>query len=200
LKGGFYGTTSLGGANNDGAVFALTGGKEHVVYSFKGGSDGYLAAGGLIAFKDRLYGMTSNGGDHTVCTTFGCGIVFSVTTAGAEKVIYSFKGRRDGATPVGDLTVLNGTLYGATFTGGIALTCYPDYYITGCGTLFTLSLSGKERVLYRFEQKTGGYGPPSGLTPFDGKLYGTTEDGGIASCFPSDPSGTGCGTLFALTP
>jgi uncharacterized repeat protein (TIGR03803 family) len=50
--GNLYGTTAVGGANNDGTVFELTpgsGGKwtESVIHDFTGGKDGMVPLGGL---------------------------------------------------------------------------------------------------------------------------------------------------------
>jgi uncharacterized repeat protein (TIGR03803 family) len=100
VKGTLYGTTVYGGANSSsstgGTVFAVsTSGTEHLLDSFKGGTDGSYPYSGLIAVNGELYG-TTNGGGANVCSyqPAGCGTIFEVSTAGAENVLYNFKGVR----------------------------------------------------------------------------------------------------------
>ncbi|MBV9718941.1 MAG: hypothetical protein JOZ77_06455 [Candidatus Eremiobacteraeota bacterium] len=170
--GVFYGTTTGGGAKTLGTVFARgVNGVVRVLYSFQGGLDGAEPDGTLLAIDDTLYGTTQRGGAH------GDGTVFAVTKAGAERVIYSFKGGSDGATPilVGLLSV-NGELYGATNAGGSSSCHYKD--IVGCGTIFKVSTSGAESVVYRFKGKPDGACPSGSLIESNGELYGTTNFGG----------------------
>jgi uncharacterized repeat protein (TIGR03803 family) len=120
----------------------LSAGKEKVVYSFGNGSgDGTLPGGNLINVNGTLYGTTFYGGADSA------GTVFKITTSGTEKLLYSFKGGpNDGAYPAAGLINVNGTLYGTTSLGG-ASTCI-GY---GCGTVFAITTSGKEAVLYSFK-------------------------------------------------
>jgi uncharacterized repeat protein (TIGR03803 family) len=81
--GNLYGTTYSGGAADDGAVFKLdTTGKEAVLYSFTGKTDGSLPSGEVtMDTLGNLYGVTSRGGDLT-CRPGeygGCGVVFKIT-------------------------------------------------------------------------------------------------------------------------
>ena len=58
-KGNLYGTTSIGGAFNAGAVFEVSSkGHETVLYSFTGGADGGSPHAGLLMddAKGNLYG------------------------------------------------------------------------------------------------------------------------------------------------
>jgi uncharacterized repeat protein (TIGR03803 family) len=57
---------------------------------------------------------------------------------------------------------VNRVFYGSTLYGGGSDCRSRD--AEGCGTLFELAPSGKERVLYRFLGKTQGAMPISGLT------------------------------------
>ncbi len=187
VKGVLYGTTSMGGlkaSGSAGTVFSITlAGVEQVLYSFHG-SDGALPLSGLINVKGMLYGTTFYGGGHADCDGGQrCGTVYRISTTGAEKVLYSFAGGSDGADPTSDLTEMNGVLYGTTQNGG-----NPN----GNGTVFKVSTSGRERVLYRFgATQNDGVTPSSPLTNLNRTLYGTTAYGG----------GThGYGTVFALTP
>jgi len=118
VGGTLYGTTFYGGANGAGTVFSITpAGAETVLYSFQGGTDGARPSGSLINVGGTLYGTTQSGGSTT-----GGGTVFSVTTAGVEKVVYAFTGgaagSTDGFTAFGSLLDVNGILYGTTASGG----------------------------------------------------------------------------------
>jgi uncharacterized repeat protein (TIGR03803 family) len=197
VNGVLYGTTNGGGRGcrqepGCGTIFAITpAGQEHVVYRFKGGSDGIRPSGSLVWLDGRLYGATSSGG--TTCpasggsTEAGCGTVFSVDTSGNERVLHRFRGNSDGASPNGSLLALDGKLYGTTYSGGAAGSC--DY---NCGTLFEITTSGVEKVLHRFTGGSDGSNPSPGLVNVDGVVYGTTAYAGA--------NGTCCGTVFKATP
>jgi uncharacterized repeat protein (TIGR03803 family) len=186
VKGTLYGTTLSGGSSNSGTVFAITKtGEETVLHSFSGSAfsssdDGAQPAAALIDVNGTLYGTTYAGGAH-LCGGVTCGTVFSITTSGTEKVLYSFGERpHDGEYPQAALLDVGGTLYGTTSQGG-------KY---GRGTVFIISTAGKERVLYSFG--ASGYHDgtdPSSLIDAGGTLYGTTEKGG---------DGTS-GTVFSIT-
>jgi uncharacterized repeat protein (TIGR03803 family) len=188
VNGTLYGTTSSGGKHGDGTVFAITTpGKETILYSFKGGSaDGAAPSAPLINVSGTLYGATSYAGAH------GKGVIFAITTSGTETVLYSFKGSSaDGSSPSGALLNVNGTLYGTTVSGG-SRSCGGG----GCGTIFSITTSGKEVVRYNFKGgKTDGQNPNGGLVNVNGTLYGTTNGGG-AHC----SGGVACGTVFSSTP
>ena len=56
----FYGTTVNGGASNDGTVFTVNpAGAERVLYGFTGVPDGAQPKATLLAYRDALYGTTS---------------------------------------------------------------------------------------------------------------------------------------------
>jgi uncharacterized repeat protein (TIGR03803 family) len=65
---------------------------------------------------------------------------------------------------------VNGTLYGTTPQGGAS-----------AGTVFEVSTSGKERVLYSFKGVPDGAYPGAGLVDVNGVLYGTTTNGGVSN-------------------
>ena len=180
VSGALYGTTEYGGASNNGSIFeASTSGAEKVIYSFQDGADGAHPADNLRAFDGALYG-TAEGGY--------AGSVFKVGTSGALTALYDFKAAPDGALPEAGLVALNGTLYGTTIHGGSS-----SYYClatAGCGTVFSVSTSGTEQVLYRFRGIKDGAFPQANLTMLNGVLYGTTYGGG-AKRF---------GTVFEVTP
>ncbi len=192
LDGTLYGTTAYGGTgcsgtSGCGTVFeSTTSGQETVLYRFQGGKDGANPYAGLVDVNGALYGTTAGGGSG--CSgSGGCGTVFKITTSGKETVLYSFKGAPDGLAPLGNLTVLNGKLYGTTRAGGAG--CSGS---SGCGTVFRTTTSGIETVLYSFQgaqREKDGATPLAGLTQLKGSLYGTTANGGRDNL----------GTVFKIT-
>ena len=178
--GSLYGTTSEGGTSDAGTVFKITpAGKKITLYDFKGGSDGADPEGRLVMGRNgNFYGTTSSGGN-------GNGTVFEITTNGKESILYRFKGdtnNSDGSAPEAGLVWgLNGNLYGTTSQGG------PD----GLGTIFMISPTGKERILYSFKGDTDGASPegPLLMGP-NGNFYGTASQGGTSDA----------GTVFKITP
>jgi uncharacterized repeat protein (TIGR03803 family) len=167
--GNFVGTTSAGGTSGAGTVFKVTAeGKEMVLHSFTGGTDGANPQASLVMdAAGNLYGTTYAGG------TSGAGTVFKVTEKGKETVLYSFTGGTDGGEPEAALSIDSaGSLYGTTFAGGIY----------GNGTVFKLGKKGgkwTEQVLFSFSQDATGKLPVAGVTlDVDGNLYGTTSAGG----------------------
>lgn len=182
VGGTLYGTTQSGGTYHRGTVFSITtNGTEKVLHSFGYGTDGTSPEASLINVNGTLYGTTFGGGG-TGCSSFaGCGTVFSITTSGTERVLYSFVGDTDGAHPEASLIDVGGTLYGTTYGGGT----YTQ------GTVFSISTSGTERVLHDFPSgRSDGRWPKASLIDVDGTLYGTTSYGGTH----------GHGTVFALAP
>jgi uncharacterized repeat protein (TIGR03803 family) len=170
LNGTLYGTTTGGpGSLGDGTVFSVTtSGTESVLHSFAGyPTDGAYPQATLVDVNGTLYGTTEGGG--TDCLTFsGCGTVFSITKSGSERVLYSFKGGKDGEFPWASLIDVNGTLYGTTAQGGT------DTF----GTVFSITTSGKEKVLHSFGFSGDGNYPYASLIDVNGTLYGTTAYGG----------------------
>ncbi len=106
-------------------------------------------------------------------------------------VLYNFAGGNDGANPEAGVSQdSQGNLYGTTARGGSS----------GSGTVFKVSASNQETVLYSF---TGANGDGDGEYPVarpildqQGNLYGTTYSGGDYLSCPD----VGCGTVFELSP
>jgi uncharacterized repeat protein (TIGR03803 family) len=184
-EGNLYGTTEEGGAGicegGCGIVYEVTkSGEEKVLYSFGGQyQDAVFPTANLTFDKaGNLYGTTDGGG------VYAGGTVFELSAAGVEKVLYSFNRQSgDGNYPASGVVFdKKGNIYGTTFYGGIY----------GQGTVFELSSSGEEKLLYSF----GGQ-PSDGINAYgsvvfdkEGNLYGTTFAGGIY----------GQGTAFELSP
>ncbi|HEY2473277.1 MAG TPA: choice-of-anchor tandem repeat GloVer-containing protein [Candidatus Cybelea sp.] len=185
-----YGTTLNGGAANDGIVFSMsTAGQTKVLYSFSNygpSGESVGANGGLVDLGGVLYGTTSWGSGY-----YDDGTVFSVTTNGTGKVLHNFDagcGKRvDGAHPAASLIDVNGTFYGTTSAGG---KYGSSYYCDGSGTVYSVTPSGRVKVLYSFGSTSGdGTSPLGELTRLNGILYGTTYYGGAC----------GDGTVFSIT-
>ncbi|HEY1655016.1 MAG TPA: choice-of-anchor tandem repeat GloVer-containing protein [Candidatus Tumulicola sp.] len=191
-----YGMTTFGGHNGSeclgspypylsgcGTIYNIdAAGNERVLYRFKGGSDGDFPHGGLVSLNGALYGVTNFGGLPDNCpensySAFppGCGVIFAVNSSGRERVIYRFKGPPDAAYPLGKLLAFNGNLYGTTYYGGTRCAPY------GCGTVFRVTPSGKESVIYSFKAGSDGQSPYGSLALFNGFLWGTTSYGGLKS-------------------
>jgi uncharacterized repeat protein (TIGR03803 family) len=147
-----------------------------VLFNFTGSADGESPYGSLVRdTAGNLYGTTEAGGAS------GAGTVFKVNKSGTHTVLYSFKGGSDGANPyVGVIRDAAGNLYGTTANGGAS----------GLGTVFKLTKTGNEKVLYSFAGGSDGCYPYGGLLrDAAGNLYGTTEVCGAS----------GVGTVFKLT-
>jgi hypothetical protein len=180
---------------------------ETVLYSFKGGNDGYVPNGDLtVDNAGNLYGATLFGGGKGagLCDPFyqGCGTVYKLTRPTqkggkwTEKVLHSFAAGTDGYNPNGGLLLNSkGAIYGTTSRGGNQLCNNGNYYV-GCGIAFKLTPATKmcgpwtEKILHRFTDGNDGAGPNGGLVlDTDGAIYGTADLGG---------SGRGLGTVFRL--
>jgi uncharacterized repeat protein (TIGR03803 family) len=202
----FYGTTLDGGTGTCGTsglgcgtVFSVTpSGKETVLHSFQGGQDGHFPTGSLLYSNGKLYGTTElgGGGGGSLCGSSdpGCGTIFSVSTSGTEKVLYSFTDGADGAYPDGGLIDVNGTRYGMAGGGG------GGGCSGGCGTIFSLSASGAFDAIHSFQgPPNDGASPWGNLTNVKGVLYGTTDQGGASTACAVVSGTTGCGAIFRVT-
>ena len=181
-NGDFYGVTAIGGTYGGGTVFKIKpSGRETILWNFLG-IDGTGPIGGVVWDESgNLFGTTYGGGSHNG------GTVFELTPSGTETVLWSFGGNAtDGISPTGAVLNANGTLYGTTAQGG-------KFYH---GTVWELSPSGTERVLYDFNTSDPNGWQPNGNLEMDtnGNLYGTASFGG-----PYGPSAS-YGTVFKLAP
>jgi phospholipase C len=186
--GTLYGTTQYGGADTAfcetgcGTVFALDAGsgKERIMYRFEYGphdTDGANPAGSLVDVNGTLYGTTYAGGSASR------GTIFSVSAAGSEQVMHSFDccSTIDGAHPYAGLVAYNGGFYGTTNAGGGS---------GKKGTVFSVTTSGSESIVYAFAATPDGAAPEASLTAIGGMLFGTTSAGGRQSE----------GTVFKVAP
>jgi uncharacterized repeat protein (TIGR03803 family) len=198
-KGNLYGTTSINGnlkCNSPagcGTIFELSAqGTLKGLHSFKTGQ-GRESLSNLVADnKGNLYGSLTYGGDDSGCDEAGCGTVYKLAADGTEKTLYVFTGQSDGGNPFGSPIIdSQGNVYGTTNGGGLAA-CGG-----GCGTVYKVTPSGKETVLYNFCSDIqnsicldGVFPQGSVIADKAGNLYGTTFGGGSLNW----------GTVFELAP
>jgi uncharacterized repeat protein (TIGR03803 family) len=170
--GNLYGTTPYGGPYQYGLVYELTpsasGWMEQILYGFQDGSDGGVAAGGVVFDQSgNLYGTTQTGGSG------GGGTVYELSPSNGGwtlTTLHSFAGS------LGSFAVLtmdaSGNLYGTTFLDGAY----------GQGNVFELSPSNGSWIYTSLHDFTGGSdgGRPFGQVTLDanGNLYGTASMGG----------------------
>lgn len=185
--GNLYGTTLGGGTQGHGTVFKITkSGTLTTLYSFcaqSGCADGEFPQTGLVqASNGNLYGETILGG------AYGSGTIFELTLNGELTTLYSACSRS--GCPDGNylyaplIQAKDGNLYGIMQIGGAH----------NSGTVFKITLSGALTTLYSFCSQPAcadGQYPAAGLVQAtNGKLYGTTADGG----------GHSDGTVFSIVP
>jgi uncharacterized repeat protein (TIGR03803 family) len=187
--GNFYGTTPVGGADDDGTVFMMTPeGVLTTLVEFSGTGDADVGAspqGALVlSSSGDFYGTTIRGGFDGN----DVGTLFKVTPEGTLTTLVDFAARGGGGvggSPAAALVLGNdGNFYGTTEFDGA----------TDSGTIFKITPAG---VATRLVEFTGLVGPNLGRSPqaalvqgSDGNFYGTTEFGG------ADDGGT----VFKITP
>ena len=188
--GNFYGTTGLGGANQDGTFFGMKpDGTLTTLYNFTyAETDGFSAFFTVQGVDGSFYGITelANSG----------GAILKMTPSGELTTLYTFCAApcAGGQGPEVLIQGTDGNFYGITSYGGnsSSVPCRRS----GCGTIFELTPTGQLTTLYNFCSQpncTDGGFPRSLVQGTDGSLHGTTDKGGCAS------GKTGCGTAFRLT-
>ena len=110
--GVLYGTTTGGGATNQGTVFSLIpprapGGSwtQVVLYEFMVASDGSGHSGVVIGSGGVLYGTTATGGTQNQGTVFSLSPRASRGGSCIKTVLYNFTGADDGGFPGANVTV-----------------------------------------------------------------------------------------------
>jgi uncharacterized repeat protein (TIGR03803 family) len=179
-----YGTTLLGGSNDQGTVFKLNqdGSAYLLLRSFTGtNGDGATPDAALTQASDSaLYGTTYAGGSNKL------GTIFKLNTDGSGySLLHAFGvSASDGQRPLGALLeAVDGALYGTTYSGGS----------NNFGTIFQLTKTGAGYlVLNSFSNVSGDGQNPRGNLAMgsDNLFYGTTWNGGTF----------GLGTVFRAFP
>jgi len=180
--GNLYGTTLFDSTSGNGTVFKVDkSGKETLLFTFNADKSGKNPYSGLVRDSaGNLYGTTSAGGFYdTGDCSLGCGTVFKLTPSGNYTVLHRFRGGSDGYKALAGLIRDSaGNLYGTTELGGTSHQ----------GTVFEVSKTGTETVLYSFTGGADGANPRAALVRDSaGNLYGAAPYGG-----------DGGGTIFKL--
>jgi len=161
------------------------------------GPNGYYPGAIVQGTDGNLYGATFSSvtgppHDHT----YTGGIVYKMTSAGAQTTLYTFCTQEncpDGDAPNPLILGTDGNFYGTTLYGGANAGVNGSGQSVG-GTIFRLTPAGGLTTLYSFCAKTNctdGSNPSSSLIEgTDGNFYGTTDQGGA----------NGAGTIFKVTP
>jgi uncharacterized repeat protein (TIGR03803 family) len=184
--GNLYGVASNGGIQGGscprtfgcGVIFKLDNtGKETILYSFTGGSDGTAASVLVADAVGNLYGGTDDGG------TSKLGTLFKLNADGSQTVLYDFTCN---SVCGPDALTLDraGNFYGVSGRGD--------------GTVFKLDKSGNLTLIHAFTGGSDGVHPGSGLL-FDTTthtLFGTTFFAGNSAC----GNGNGCGVVYQVKP
>ena len=184
-SGNLYGTTSLGGPNNDGTVFEVPAGTNiiNTLAAFNGsgnGSNPTQYARPMLDSQGNLWGTASLGGANSN------GTLWELPSGSSTITVYPFSSNTNGANPeAGVVEDVNTDVFGTCTTGG-----------TGLGTVFELGTGGTGSFtsLVNF---TGTSGAAPGSAPLStllqdsmGDLFGSTTTGGSAND----------GTIFELIP
>lgn len=209
--GNLYGTTGAD-ASTGGSVFRLSQGQNGqwtltTLHTFLSGVDGSAPNPVFVDSVGNVYGTTLRGGSmQGLCGNeqVGCGTVYelipSITGGWTKTTLYMFGLGADGGSPLGEVSFdSSGNFFGEALDGGSFVAC-PN---SGCGVVFEMSPEGSGNwtfsVAHTFDGLNGSLGEwPSGGLFLDqkGNFYGTTQTGGKSTaCF-----GSGCGTIFELSP
>jgi uncharacterized repeat protein (TIGR03803 family) len=184
-SGNLYGTTTVGGASQDGTVFELAHGSGTIsMLALFNYSDGANPQGGLVMDSSgNLYGTTRAGGANFA------GTIFEVAKgSGTITTLASFNGTTGGAVS-GLVMDASGNLYGTTQSQGA----------NSDGSVFELAHgSGTITTLASFNVANGG-GPVADLImDGSGNLYGTTTGGGANTYGTVFKLAQGSGTITTL--
>jgi len=193
--GNLFGSSSIGGTNGYGTVFAMrrngTGGwTENILHNFCSDyncADGNAAAGGVTLANGGLAGTAQYGGGNGYYGSF-----FELKPDSKQWGITYFDfNTSDGAAPISPLLYSGGNFYGVTEQGGNQNNACN--LSLGDGVVFKVSANGtafNEAVLHSFSGSDG-CGPVGGLVADEnGNLFGTTMFGGSAND----------GVVFEITP
>ena len=196
-NGLYYGMTSQGGNNNDGAIITLNPLTDtvHRVYNFNDGQSGETPNGSLVwsSTTNLFYGMTSAGGADSLGTLFSFNPADSV-----ETTLHNFGFGTDAAGPLANLIYNENTglFYGLSINGGEG---------NGQGTIFSFNPANDSvTVLHSFGNVTNDGEFPNGSLIYDAAdnlYYGLTQGGGTnhtGTIFSFNPSNNAETTLWSL--
>lgn len=190
-----YGFTGGGGTNRDGTLFKVDadGTGYQVLYSFTGGTNGFIPVGTPLLLGGEIYGMTYNGGRWTN------GTIFKINTNGTGfQLLHSFGNILAGQFdehPQGSLVSDGVNLYGMTPF---------SLFNQGEGEIFAIGTNGAGFTIYHNFSSglSDGSNPNGSLLLSDGVLYGTTSSGGTnggGTVFRLNSDGSGFQLLYCFT-
>lgn len=171
----FLGMCNSGGVNGKGTIYEWDPANPNTVtkkYDFGAGNyDNPINPGASLAlFNSKFYATTYNGGFNDQ------GALFEYDyTAGTVTKKLNFNTAENGRIPYGRPTLLNGKIYGTCYTAP-----QPD---AGCIWEYDPSTTVYSRK-FNFDISTNsgvGNHPTSSPVAYNGKLYGTTNGGGISN-------------------
>jgi uncharacterized repeat protein (TIGR03803 family) len=153
---------------------------------------GFTMGGGLVSGNSYNITVETQPSGLACTVTNGTGTVASQNVGNVSiacvvqppfTVLYRFAGGTDGSNPGAGLVLgTDGNFYGTTQEGGAQ----------NDGTIFEITPSGVETVLYTFGSVTNdSIAPAADLIEVNGTFYGTAGDGGVNG---------GYGTVFSFTP
>jgi uncharacterized repeat protein (TIGR03803 family) len=176
----FFGMGAYGGANGYGVVFSIdTDGTNYKdIFDFDNVNGGYPYSVSLSVYKNKLYGMTYEGGAND------SGVVFSIDTDGNGYKDLADLSYSKGYYSDGFLTLIRNKLYGMTYYGGLH----------DSGVVFSVDTDGAAYTNLVDMDSATGYNTYGALTQSGNKLYGMlyyggTHDSGVL--FSIDTNGTG---------
>ncbi|MEP2025620.1 choice-of-anchor tandem repeat GloVer-containing protein [Reichenbachiella sp.] len=170
-EGRIFGLTRNGGIDNAGVIFeySLFENKYNKITDIGKNKNGYWPESGLTqANNRRLYGIGSVGG----CGSEGIGAILELNPSTNKiSILHEFKNDLDnGRVGKGDLIEVNNNLYGFTIYGGAF----------DMGVFFEYNIESKDFLIIKsFDGAVNGKFPNGSLLySSEGKLYGTTQEGG----------------------
>ena len=173
--GNFYGTTQYGGTYDYGTFFKITSeGVLTTLQNFTHNVDGGIPLGGVIQATDGNFYGTS---DYDDTSTF-----FVITPSGSFRRLTPTFGMQMFGQPL--IQAANGNIYGASTYGSP----------TGDsqGSVFSMTTRGIVATVHTFDTTAAEFPDGGVIQASNGKLYGTTSNGGTGC------AGRGCGTIFSV--
>jgi len=177
-----FGTTRLGGTNNNGTIFSMNanGAAFNLLHSFGTGTDGYFPQSNLAFNGTSLIGTTTSGGSQ------GGGTIYSISTAGTNyNSFYSFNSTQSYSPFAGVTLAANDTaIYGTAKMGG---------GVMNVGVVYTVWVDGSHYKNLVVFNTTNGASPMGSLLLAGNTLYGMTNAGGansLGNVFSVDTNGS----------
>lgn len=166
--GNLYGTSNRGGSYDSGTAFKLDlSGNLTILHEFGSDSYGYYPVGSLIQATDgSFYGVT-----WTYAYVYPISTFFKIDSSGNYTHLTTISGQSQG----GLIQASDGNFY---ITSGV----FFERTAGNFGWVTKIDASGTATILYSFTGGSGGANPYAALVQGrDGRLYGTTEEGGNGS-------------------